>query len=109
MPPELQAALRKALTPEEQTKLEIHWTKVEREALRSAIQDTMDIIYVIILRIVVDRLGADRDKLEEMVTLIDEYLTDMGTGKLKTSDLVSSLRADGLDIKEILGDRICIS
>ncbi len=102
--PELRDALRGRLTREEAVNLEVQWRKLEQQALREALQEAIDTMYLVVFRIIFDRLGADGVKARELVTLVREYLSDMAEGQLRPTDLRSSLKADGVDIDAILED-----
>lgn len=102
--PELRDALKAKLTREEAINLEVQWRKLEQQALREALQEALDTVYLVIFRIILDRLGADQEKTAELVALVRDYLCDMAEGRLRPADLRSSLLADGVDLDALMED-----
>jgi len=106
LPEELRESLEKALRPEELLKLAAWAQRLKQESVKQSTGTTGRVLYLVFLRIMSDRMGADTVKLEEAVTLVDEYLEDIGAGRLKLQDLMGSLQSDGLNISEILRTRL---
>lgn len=104
MPPELQTAVRERFSVGEMEALERCFRRAERAGSDQGAKEAASLIWLATLRIAHDRLGAEREALEEMVTLTDEYLKDILEGRLSLEDIRRSLVSDGLDISVVTAE-----